>query len=140
HADRLALRLGAGEPDNDLANRDTGHPLRRIDGDADRFLRGVHVDYGARADAARDLVPDADDTHRRMSVRELALLDLGDEARDLARAHIQRGDRARPPRRNGPPLKAPRTQRNHIHVLPPRTAAAGRPTPDSIFASVAIPF
>src|SRR5690554_4033120 len=139
HTDRLAFRLCTGKTHHYITDRDTGHALGRIHRDADRLFRSIHIHHRTRADAPRHLMAYADDTHGSMTVRKSARLNLGDEAGNLVRADIQRRNNARAPHSDGPTLKTTRSQRDHIHVLPPRAAPTGRPTLLPAFACIAIP-
>ena len=47
--------------DDHAFDLDAGHPLRRVDGEADRVFDRVEVDDGAALDPARALMPDAED-------------------------------------------------------------------------------
>ena len=59
--EQLRAEPSAGRVEDDAFDLDAGHALGRVDGEPDRFLGGVHIDDGAALDAARALMPDAED-------------------------------------------------------------------------------
>ena len=107
HAGNEALRLEApaGNRDAHLLHGHAGHALRLPDSRANGQLRGVGIDDHAGLHAAAALVADAE------KARAPALLTGGDQAHDLARADVERGDDRRPAREwRGPAAAA-------IHVV-----------------------
>src|SRR5205823_13449156 len=81
-----------------------------MDGVADRMPGGFEIDDGTAADAARDLVADAEDARRRLDPR--------DEAADFCRADVERGNQAAARARQGR-----RRMRGMAVGLHPRTLA-----------------
>ncbi len=124
-ADRLAVELGdalrheaariaGGKTGDDFVDGDPGHALSLVDGGADRLLHFHHVDNGAAFDAAAHLMTDTNDVDRRSRGRA-RIADFGDEAGNLGRADVERGDDARTPRGSdrllSPAKPAVKTQR-----------------------------
>ena len=58
--EQLRAEPAAGGVDDDAFDLDAGHALGGVDGEPDRVFGRVHVDDGAALDAARALMPDAE--------------------------------------------------------------------------------
>ena len=87
-ADRARGRMPARQVDDDAADGLAGHLLGGVDRVHDRRLAVLHVDHGAVAHAAAGLLADT------QNARPAGGVGRGNEAADLAAAHVQRGDQS----------------------------------------------
>ena len=89
----LAGKPAAGGRDNDAFDLDTGHAFGSVDRNANRGFRLLHVDDLAALHAARALMADAENpAAMRAATQRVGGFERHqprDQARDLARAHIE---------------------------------------------------
>ncbi len=82
--------MAAGDVDDDIADGLAGHLLGGVHGGEDGALGRLHVDDGAAAQAARELVADADHLRMARSSSTRAM-----KQHDLGGADVERGDAGR---------------------------------------------
>ena len=91
-------RRPADQVDDQRIDRQAGHALGGIDGQADRLFGAVEIDDDAGLDAVRLLVADADDLDlvgaARAGSGSPRAASAGDHAADLGRTDVEHGDDA----------------------------------------------